>query len=260
VIDYGAYPDQDRRYFSTKDVRKTLEDVAGAVSFEAAIYAGLDALIGRLMSQAWNRDGDGASLRPERVLIDAHWPRATDTVEKFCRQSAHAAVLLPSHGMFIGATRAPMSEYRTQPGDKVGLNWRIPKGKRHVSFDTNFWKTFVHARLSTPMGGKSGLTPRPLRQPVHDRRQPPALADGRRHVDRRLGVVDGAAHAADALRYEYHNNSYYFGHRRHDRRITRSARARGCRCRRRTRSSTRRSRRVFAEWAKIGGAGADRSG
>ena len=49
-----------------------------------------------------------------------------------------------------------MSEYTKKRGDRVGLNWRIPtvKGKRsirHVVYDTNFWKSFVHQRLAVGM-------------------------------------------------------------------------------------------------------------
>jgi len=50
----------------------------------------------------------------------------------------------------------PFSDYKRKQGDRVGLNWRVPnvRGKRavrHVIFDTNFWKSFVHARLAVPM-------------------------------------------------------------------------------------------------------------
>ena len=34
--------------------------------------------------------------------------------------------LMPSHGRFVGASSMPFAEYRTQPGDRVGHNWRIP--------------------------------------------------------------------------------------------------------------------------------------
>jgi hypothetical protein len=72
-------------------------------------------------------------------------------------------VLLPSHGRFVGASSVPFSEYKRKLGDRVGLNWRIPnvQGKRavrHVVFDTNYWKSFIHARLAVPMGDKGCLS------------------------------------------------------------------------------------------------------
>jgi hypothetical protein len=84
-------------------------------------------------------------------------------VYQFCRQSPHASVLLPSHGRFVGAASRPFSEYKRKPGERVGLNWRVTNnlGKRsirHVLFDTNFWKSFVHARLVVAQGDPGCLS------------------------------------------------------------------------------------------------------
>jgi hypothetical protein len=70
---------------------------------------------------------------------------------------------MPSHGRFVGASSQPFSEYKRRPGDRVGLNWRIPNvhGKRavrHVVYDTNFWKSFVHERLAVSMGDRGCLS------------------------------------------------------------------------------------------------------
>jgi phage terminase large subunit GpA-like protein len=162
VIDYGTYPDQQRPYFTLRDARRTLSTVSPASGLEGAIYAGLDALTNVLLARDWRRE-DGASLRIERCFIDANWGSSTDVVYQFCRQSAHAAIVMPSHGRFVGASSQPFSEYKRRPGDRVGHNWRVPnvQGKRairHVVFDTNYWKTFVHARLATPMGDRGCLS------------------------------------------------------------------------------------------------------
>ena len=162
VIDYGAFPDPQRWYFTLRDVTKTLTTVAPGTGLEGALYAGLQALTENLLTREWRRD-DGAAMKIERCLIDANWGTSTDVVYQFCRQSPHAAILLPSHGRFVGASSLPMSEYQRRPGDRIGLNWRIPSvmGKRavrHVSFDTNFWKSFVHARLVVAIGDQGSLT------------------------------------------------------------------------------------------------------
>jgi hypothetical protein len=161
VLDYGAYPDPQRAYFTLRDARRTLASVAKSAGLEGAIYAGLDAVTTKCLGRHWRRD-DGAEMRIERCLVDANWGSTTDVVYRFCRQSAHAGVVMPSHGRFVGASSLPFSDYKRKPGDRIGLNWRIPSvlGKRavrHVLFDTNYWKSFVHARLAILMGDKGCL-------------------------------------------------------------------------------------------------------
>lgn len=162
IIDYGTYPDQQRPYFTLRDARYTLALATKAAGLEGSIYAGLETLTEQTLGREWQRD-DGAMLRIERCLIDANWGASTDVVYQFCRQSAHAGIVLPSHGRFVGASSQPFSEYKRRPGDRVGHNWRLPNvaGKRairHVVYDTNFWKTFVAARLAVPTGDRGCLS------------------------------------------------------------------------------------------------------
>lgn len=156
VIDYGTFPDQQRPYFTLRDARRTLLTATGVGGLEGSIYAGLESLTRSLLGREWERD-DGAAMRIERCLIDANWGSSTDLVYQFCRQSAFAGLVLPSHGRFVGASGQPFSEYKRRPGDRIGHNWRVPNvhGKRavrHVVYDTNYWKSFVQARLAVAMG------------------------------------------------------------------------------------------------------------
>lgn len=162
VVDYGAYPNQRRRYFTLRDARPTLLDVKKGAGLEGSIYAGLETLTGEYLSKEWKRD-DGAMMKIDRCLIDANWGTSTDVVYQFCRQSHHAAVLYPSHGRYVGASSTPFAEYKKKRGDRVGHNWRIPNvhGKRairHVLYDTNYWKSFIHARLAAVMGDRGCLS------------------------------------------------------------------------------------------------------
>jgi hypothetical protein len=102
-------------------------------------------------------------MRIGRCLIDANWGQSTDVVYQFCRQSKHGAILFPSHGQYVGASSIPFSEHKRQKGDRVGHHWRIPGASgtrlvRHVLIDTNYWKTFVHARLGILMGDPGCLS------------------------------------------------------------------------------------------------------
>lgn len=162
VIDYGAWPDQHRRQFSLSDARPTIQEVFPNAGLEAGLYGALKALTEDYFNREFERE-DGAVLKIERAMIDANWGASTDIVYEFCRQSQFGAILLPSHGRYVGAGSKPMTEYKKQPGDRLGLNWMIPnvRGKRairHCIFDANFWKTFIHARLGVPMGDKGCLS------------------------------------------------------------------------------------------------------
>jgi len=162
VLDYGEYPDQKRPYFTLRDSRRTLMLVHRGTGQEGAIYAGLEALTSEYLARKYRRD-DGAEMAIERCLVDANWGNSTDVVYQLCRQSPHAAVMLPSHGRYVGASSIPFSDYKPKKGDRVGLHWRVPnvQGKRAVRYgliDTNYWKSFVHARLAVPMGDPGCLS------------------------------------------------------------------------------------------------------
>jgi len=162
IIDYGSWPDQHRHEYSLADANPSIQTLFPKAGFEGALYAALSALTDECLGREWERE-DGAVLKIERALVDANWGQSTDVVYQFCRQSSHAGVILPSHGRYVGASSKPMTEYRKQQGDRLGFNWMIPNvaGKRairHVIYDTNYWKSFIHARLAVPVGDKGSLT------------------------------------------------------------------------------------------------------
>lgn len=162
VIDYGAWPDQRRRYFSLADANPTLQSKHPRTGLEGCIYAGLKELTEKYLAHEYIRD-DGASMRIERCLIDANWGQSTEVIYQFCRESQYANIILPSHGKYIGASSKPMSEYKKATGDRVGHNWRMPnirgrRAVRHVIYDTNYWKSFIASRILTSHGDKGSLS------------------------------------------------------------------------------------------------------
>ena len=162
VIDYSTFPKQHKAYFTLREARPTLAQVVKAAGIEGQIYGGLEKLTGDLLGREFTRE-DGAQLRIDRCLIDANWGQVTETVYQFCRQSPFATILMPSHGRFVGASSRPLTELPKRPGDRVGLNWRMPTVKglravRYVLFDTNFWKSFVHSRLALPLGDRGTIS------------------------------------------------------------------------------------------------------
>lgn len=165
VLDYGVFPEQKRNHFALSDVRYTLEKAFPGTSLEGWIYAGLDRLCDQLLLREWRRD-DGSVMQISaigRTLIDANWGDSTHVVKKFCRQSKHPLNVMPSHGRYVGAASKPLGEYVKQPGDQVGLNWRIPKMQtygevRHLLWDTNYWKSRTARAFSIAQGDKGCLS------------------------------------------------------------------------------------------------------
>lgn len=162
VLDYGAWPDQRSRMFSLTHANPTIQARFPNAGLEGGIYAALKALTDDLLSREWERE-DGAMLKIEKAMIDANWGASTDIVYQFCRQTSWSGIIYPAHGRYVGASSKPMTDYRRGVGDKLGFNWMMPNvaGKRairHVIFDSNFWKSFVHARLAVMLGDKGCLS------------------------------------------------------------------------------------------------------
>lgn len=157
VVDYGSFPDQGRRYFQYNDMNRTLAKQFPNAGVEGGITAGLSALLDHLFGREYIREDDGASMIPNLILIDANWK--TSTIRDFVRRRRSPAVV-PAHGRYVGASSRPISEYKKSKGERAGLHWKSSTIERtvHVLFDTNFWKSFVHERLSIPFGDVGNLT------------------------------------------------------------------------------------------------------
>jgi hypothetical protein len=158
VVAYGTFPDQASSFFEAKHAKRTLAQAAKGAGFEASLHAGLESVSQLLMGRDWNRE-DGAAMRISQMLIDANWGQSTGTIRTFCRRSAFAGAILPSHGKGIGASSQPIGEKKSR-GDRIGLNWKvgqISEGQRSCLYDTNFYKTFVAARLRLQMGDPEAI-------------------------------------------------------------------------------------------------------
>jgi len=158
VIDYGTFPDQKRLYFTLRDATHTLGRTFRGAGKEGAVQAGLEKLASDLLARQWQRT-DGTALQIERLLIDSGYLPAV------CNAVAVklAPAVLLSKGMGLRAGNKPMATYTRRPGERHGHNWYIPNVSRssefrHVAFDANFWKTFVHARLATAAGDRGAMT------------------------------------------------------------------------------------------------------
>jgi hypothetical protein len=159
VVAYGTYPDQSVSFFEASHAKRTLSLASNGAGFEASLSAGLEAATVALMGREWMRE-DGTAMRVRQMMIDANWGQSTTTVRTFARRSAFAANILPSHGRGIGASGQPLTDKGKARGDRMGLNWRVGQvsaGQRSALYDTNWWKSFVAARLRLPLGDPEAL-------------------------------------------------------------------------------------------------------
>lgn len=162
VVDYGTFPKQRRSYFQLSDASPTLERVNPGKTLETAIYLGLQELTEQLFNETYLRE-DGVDVPIQRVLVDANWGPMTDLVYQFIAESPFRARLTPSHGQYLGASSKPFSELPIKKGDLIGPHWRMPKeairrSLRRVLIDTNYWKSFILARLKAGQGDVGRLT------------------------------------------------------------------------------------------------------
>ncbi|MBS0207223.1 MAG: phage terminase large subunit family protein [Planctomycetes bacterium] len=149
ILDYGAFPDQGRNYFALSEANPTLQHATKRTAKMAAVRAGLDTLISRLMSRVFVRP-DKLPMRVERLCVDANWGESTDHVYDACRESPFAQLLRPTHGKGFSVRERPMSQWKAQAGETAGFHWFKRVGKRAIRYlvkDSNFWKTFVHNGL-----------------------------------------------------------------------------------------------------------------
>ncbi len=161
ILEYGTYPEQGgRQYFTLRDLKISLAHVVKGAGLEGQITEGLDRLTQALLARRWKLP-EGTEMGIERLLVDANWGQQTETVYEFCRRSTLSALVIPSHGRYVGASSQPMGEWKRKPGEKMGHNWRIAPAKRRlraITYDTNSWKSWIAARWLTSPGDPGTLT------------------------------------------------------------------------------------------------------
>lgn len=158
IVDYGTYPEQKRLSFTMKSASRTLRDVFPGMGVDASIQAGLEALCSDYLARDFHRQG-GATMRIDRNFTDSGYK--PEIVENVKRKIGGA--MTASRGVGLKAANKPMSSYLKKPGERYGFHWYIPNVNKtrefpYVAIDVNFWKSFVHERLLTPMGDKGGMT------------------------------------------------------------------------------------------------------
>lgn len=158
VIDYGTYPDQQRRYFTKATAPKLL--AAG----DQALHSGIMELAQHLL-KAQYQQASGGSLMLDLLLIDSG--HQAELVYEACRQLRDAgfgARILPSKGEGARSSdRRGFTEGAKVQGERRGFQWRLPppkerRGVKLLLYETNGWKSFVTDRIAVKDGGMGSLT------------------------------------------------------------------------------------------------------
>lgn len=162
VLDYGAWPEQTGAYYTLADLRKTFNTTFPRMGFEGQLTAALTAVCSEILGEVQREDE--AHIGVDMCMIDSAWQRSTETVRAFCRRSEWRAQLMPSRGLYVGASSEPLGQRkpskRRLKGERSGFNWveRVLDSQRHLVYDTNFWKSFTHSRFAMALGDKGSLS------------------------------------------------------------------------------------------------------
>jgi phage terminase large subunit GpA-like protein len=160
VIDYGAWPEQKRNYFTRKDIRKRLSHVyAGDES--GMVFSALTDLGEKLCGQTYTTM-DGRELELSRWCIDGNWRDRSAAVVGYARQSPFANRITVTQGRGVKASENPFSQAQRATKWRTGHGswfWQDGPGPaRWVTFDANIWKKRVHNALTLSAGSRGGIT------------------------------------------------------------------------------------------------------
>lgn len=141
------------------------EDVPSAdMTMEAAILASLRSFRDAFVTPGWPRMGEGGSIKPAHVLVDAGYQgreKKVHPVYEFIKESGppfHA-----SKGFAAGQTMvysAPKAKNVAVAGIGDGYHFARIRNRRIklVEVDVDSWKGEVHDRLAIPVGNPGALT------------------------------------------------------------------------------------------------------
>ena len=158
VMDYGTFPDQQRPFFTLGELRHPLSSVFPGLGIEAQIRAGLESLTAELLGRAFPLQAGEGYLRLDKSGIDTGYQGST--VLAFVSQAASRERIQASKGWASTAATVEMGAWKTRAGER-----RSPTGdwiiqgppKRLLMYDANAWKSFVSARLKSPLGSPGAL-------------------------------------------------------------------------------------------------------
>ncbi|WP_145313413.1 terminase gpA endonuclease subunit [Gimesia fumaroli] len=164
-LDSGCYPDQRKQFFSLKDIKPTIQQKHPGLGLEKQLEEALLTCVWLYHGQTY-RNKAGEEFSMGTTLIDGAWGESNAAVKKVCRESEFAKKLYPAYGKGVKASDYPLLSIKPQKGEfrpsDTTVPWRMlpseERGQRHVIWDTNSVKTFLHRRLLVPYGSPGSMT------------------------------------------------------------------------------------------------------
>ncbi|MCA9065953.1 MAG: phage terminase large subunit family protein, partial [Planctomycetaceae bacterium] len=149
VIDYGAFPGQNRHYFTLSDVKLSIDAVYSALpTWDVRMAKALKDLLDGMFSRQWDRE-DGLKLGLTAGGVDANYE--TQAVKAAVAASGYYGRIYPTHGHSFRPPKTPLNDTTVRDRDVVGDNWRLRAPKAGdvmaVTFDCDVFKSFQRDRL-----------------------------------------------------------------------------------------------------------------
>ncbi|QDV23574.1 terminase gpA endonuclease subunit [Aureliella helgolandensis] len=161
LLDYGTWPRQTAKYYSKRKLGKRLSQIYKGRGQEGRIRQGIMDLTADLATTDYTMPDGRTSMRIKRLGIDAAWGKSSPIVYACAIESPHRSIMLPTFGRGLDAMKMPMEFWTAKPGETLGVGYAIrprPGGGLYALLDSNYWKSFVHARLAVPMGDAGSLS------------------------------------------------------------------------------------------------------
>ena len=105
---------------------------------------------------------DGRKILPY-IGIDTHWGELTDSINRLIASLPEwmQNKIIPCHGVGIPARKKPMCEGLSNADQQLAFDHcrltRNNYGKHQLLIDTNYYKSFLHNRLTSPQGDRGSM-------------------------------------------------------------------------------------------------------
>lgn len=168
VIDYGAFPDQQRGYYRRDSLQSKLSDIYPSDVQETVIRRGVQNFAKSMSKRRWKVEG-GRHRQLGLLVADAR--KWTATVG--AALAASGARAMPYMGYGIGARNKPMIEWNRGDGETKGHHWHVGKTKvlsnqDVLKIDKYYWQSELHNGFALPWGEPGSISLFDSPEETHD--------------------------------------------------------------------------------------------